>query len=133
MIRLPPRSTRTDTLFPYTTLFRSEIRRLLDPFDRRAGRRQLLAVRAILQFVFLVEGLVAHGIPAGIFAEIDIAGGGQLLPQRLHGGDMARLGGADEVVVRDVHRRGEVAETLADPVAERVGRAWCRERVCQEE
>src|SRR3546814_17762876 len=23
MVRLPPRSTRTDTLFPYTTLFRS--------------------------------------------------------------------------------------------------------------
>src|SRR3546814_13427958 len=28
MIRRPPRSTRTDTLFPYTTLFRS--RRLVD-------------------------------------------------------------------------------------------------------
>src|SRR3546814_20562015 len=30
MIRLPPRSTRTDTLFPYTTLFRSDavLRRL---------------------------------------------------------------------------------------------------------
>src|SRR3546814_11988868 len=26
MIRRPPRSTRTDTLFPYTTLFRSEKR-----------------------------------------------------------------------------------------------------------
>src|SRR3546814_18272367 len=26
MIRRPPRSTRTDTLFPYTTLFRSEER-----------------------------------------------------------------------------------------------------------
>src|SRR3546814_10834646 len=26
MIRRPPRSTRTDTLFPYTTLFRSEVR-----------------------------------------------------------------------------------------------------------
>src|SRR3546814_1604925 len=26
MIRLPPRSTRTDTLFPYTTLFRSRIK-----------------------------------------------------------------------------------------------------------
>src|SRR3546814_10543970 len=25
MIRLPPRSTRTDTLFPYTTLFRSPL------------------------------------------------------------------------------------------------------------
>src|SRR3546814_5662110 len=27
MIRLQPRSTRTDTLFPYTTLFRSELSR----------------------------------------------------------------------------------------------------------
>src|SRR3546814_7705417 len=28
MIRLPPRSTRTDTLFPYTTLFRSSSSRI---------------------------------------------------------------------------------------------------------
>src|SRR3546814_10255597 len=27
MIRRPPRSTRTDTLFPYTTLFRSNLRK----------------------------------------------------------------------------------------------------------
>src|SRR3546814_16397070 len=27
MIRRPPRSTRTDTLFPYTTLFRSAVER----------------------------------------------------------------------------------------------------------
>src|SRR3546814_11372838 len=26
MVRLPPRSTRTDTLFPYTTLFRARVR-----------------------------------------------------------------------------------------------------------
>src|SRR3546814_19833860 len=32
MIRLPPRSTRTDTLFPYTTLFRSS------RYAIRAGR-----------------------------------------------------------------------------------------------
>src|SRR3546814_14278712 len=31
MIRRPPRSTRTDTLFPYTTLFRSQAR--LDMFE----------------------------------------------------------------------------------------------------
>src|SRR3546814_7077176 len=30
MIRRPPRSTRTDTLFPYTTLFRSPRRRRQD-------------------------------------------------------------------------------------------------------
>src|SRR3546814_1578851 len=35
MIRRPPRSTRTDTLFPYTTLFRSGLRiHLLDQLQR---------------------------------------------------------------------------------------------------
>src|SRR3546814_7058812 len=33
MIRRPPRSTRTDTLFPYTTLFRSVINSLVQLFD----------------------------------------------------------------------------------------------------
>src|SRR3546814_11913580 len=37
MIRRPPRSTRTDTLFPYTTLFRSmsrpDILQRLKPYD----------------------------------------------------------------------------------------------------
>src|SRR3546814_10028465 len=33
MIRRPPRSTRTDTLFPYTTLFRSP------PFDEQQHHR----------------------------------------------------------------------------------------------
>src|SRR3546814_19904831 len=45
MLRRPPRSTRTDTLFPYTTLFRScdphRLRRGYAPRhrDRRRGRR----------------------------------------------------------------------------------------------
>src|SRR3546814_9394423 len=43
MIRRPPRSTRTDTLFPYTTLFRSICRlewpRPHGPADPCAGRR----------------------------------------------------------------------------------------------
>src|SRR3546814_17478853 len=33
MIRRPPRSTRTDTLFPYTTLFRSFVRDRVAPLD----------------------------------------------------------------------------------------------------
>src|SRR3546814_7883920 len=33
MIRRPPRSTRTDTLFPYTTLFRSRDSVYADTFD----------------------------------------------------------------------------------------------------
>src|SRR3546814_13408458 len=46
MIRRPPRSTRTDTLFPYTTLFRSGLdahdvfeRRHIDLRGRGFGRR----------------------------------------------------------------------------------------------
>src|SRR3546814_7106406 len=35
MIRRPPRSTRTDTLFPYTTLFRSRDQRAADRHQRR--------------------------------------------------------------------------------------------------
>src|SRR3546814_1018940 len=47
MIRRPPRSTRTDTLFPYTTLFRSRVRSRRSDFgaclrtsdcERTAGR-----------------------------------------------------------------------------------------------
>src|SRR3546814_9420677 len=42
MIRRPPRSTRTDTLFPYTTLFRSERAdlRLVIASLRGCGRRR---------------------------------------------------------------------------------------------
>src|SRR3546814_1413764 len=37
MLRRPPRSTRTDTLFPYTTLFRA---RADAPSERREPRRE---------------------------------------------------------------------------------------------
>src|SRR3546814_2378454 len=42
MIRRPPRSTRTDTLFPYTTLFRSGDHRRVDalPADRQEADDQ---------------------------------------------------------------------------------------------
>src|SRR3546814_20360059 len=51
MIRRPPGSTRTDTLFPYTTLFRSQC-------DRRAdaeARRQSLCLRTAEGAVVQVE------------------------------------------------------------------------------
>src|SRR3546814_3819493 len=44
MRRLPPRSTRTDTLFPYTTLFRSDRQILRGAHARRSGAEQLGAV-----------------------------------------------------------------------------------------
>src|SRR3546814_6538627 len=55
MIRRPPRSTRTDTLFPYTTLFRSVERRIvkrggeeaIEPF---AGPREIGQPRFLVIF-----------------------------------------------------------------------------------
>src|SRR3546814_15568353 len=46
MIRRPPRSTRTDTRFPYTTLFRSTSGFILLPLDLRS--RYGLAVLGII-------------------------------------------------------------------------------------
>src|SRR3546814_19532041 len=52
MILLPPRSTRTDTLFPYTTLFRSPTHRLagLYLFDSvlKTSRKELGDTNPIL-------------------------------------------------------------------------------------
>src|SRR3546814_1542088 len=45
MIRRPPRSTRTDTLFPYTTLFRSQCKFRDCRHDREPG----CAVRAAIE------------------------------------------------------------------------------------
>src|SRR3546814_3374636 len=46
MIRRPPRSTRTDTLFPYTTLFRSPSRSYL--VAHRGTRNQWIVTRGEL-------------------------------------------------------------------------------------
>src|SRR3546814_10770279 len=50
MIRRPPRSTRTDTPFPYTTLFRSVAREQLRVLEIRLGEERALdAAAAVLQ------------------------------------------------------------------------------------
>src|SRR3546814_9338311 len=48
MIRLPPRSTRTDTLFPYATLFRSCPPNYSDPRRRRPRAAPSHTVERIL-------------------------------------------------------------------------------------
>src|SRR3546814_11189173 len=47
MIRRPPRSTRTDTLFPYTTLFRSKWLRDMRQWWRKTGRTLNMPVDGI--------------------------------------------------------------------------------------
>src|SRR3546814_6198750 len=52
MIRRPPRSTRTDTLFPYTTLFRSVLILFLGDRDRPQFNAQRMAI--ICEYMQLV-------------------------------------------------------------------------------
>src|SRR3546814_8406131 len=66
MIRRPPRSTRTDTLFPYTTLFRSE-----PPVSRTAGSRDRL--KDVCRFKVQQELRVGGGKEIGdIVSEINL-------------------------------------------------------------
>src|SRR3546814_19955305 len=47
MIRRPPRSTRTDTLFPYTTLFRSLVLEQAEAAAVRTGNASVAVVSGI--------------------------------------------------------------------------------------
>src|SRR3546814_6343334 len=53
MIRRPPRSTRTDTLFPYTTLFRSPL---------RSRRRRSRVILVTLGGLLVVGGVALAGL-----------------------------------------------------------------------
>src|SRR3546814_1909091 len=58
MIRRPPRSTRTDTLFPYTTLFRSNL------LARFRDERRILAQLKHPGIAYLLDGgSLADGRP----------------------------------------------------------------------
>src|SRR3546814_17699605 len=56
MIPRPPRSTRTDTLFPYTTLFRSRLEGFEDrkPAQMSGGQQQRVALARALAYDPLV-------------------------------------------------------------------------------
>src|SRR3546814_7561553 len=58
MIRRPPRSTRTDTLFPYTTLFRSFLRHACDHRLNGANRAHHIHLKGIVP-VFLAAHAAA--------------------------------------------------------------------------
>src|SRR3546814_7178045 len=67
MIRRPPRSTRTDTLFPYTTLFRSRLRITVQPIDAETGKH-LWAEKydRELQDIFAVQDDITEHVVAAV-------------------------------------------------------------------
>src|SRR3546814_19276491 len=130
MIRRPPRSTRTDTLFPYTTLFRSQRQRLSAclwfvlpalltacqtpaprPLDRAAPEADAATGEA------LRAEYTALARRSGQSYVIDGAGS-QLLIYAYRGGDAARL--AHNQVLRAARADGHVTCPTPTPAGPRL-------------
>src|SRR3546814_11306883 len=75
MIRRPPRSTRTDTLFPYTTLFRSAANRgkamgrpTIAPIGPPSAARRSVAVAAMAAVAALAAIVAATAAARAVIA-----------------------------------------------------------------
>src|SRR3546814_15379512 len=121
MQRRPPGSTRTDTLFPYTTLFRSQ--RDAAPADARPGRREAeAAVRTLIRWAGdhpSREGLA--DTPARVVhAYEEWFGGYALDPEQILGRTFAGAGYDDIVLLRHIPLRSTCEHHMA-PI--QIGRA----------
>src|SRR3546814_14730472 len=121
MIRRPPRSTRTDTLFPYTTLFRSY---------RSGAGNEVRHSRGL----HLGEGRpwsgersqAQHGLRRHVFGAV----GNCLPPRRFIERRMAMAINAEIPVARPFATR--ILISADDVRGKKIGRASCRERGCQD-
>src|SRR3546814_18550996 len=118
MIRRPPRSTRTDTLSPYTTLFRSGnappglfVSRKDSPFNDVSDHRHIIAMPAENR-----RG-AAVGTP----------GFGELAEQLFARARVQPQAAAAGLLHRQVPARPEVGTPLGE---EQIGSAPCRARAC---
>src|SRR3546814_15535003 len=115
MILRPPRSTRTDTLFPYTTLVRS-----LEGFS--VGLAQEVAplgirVTAVAPGAFRTDFLSAHSIRRSVAADDAYA-------PSVH----SRLAALDAMAGKQLGDPDRAAQAI---IAAAIESATCRERVCK--
>src|SRR3546814_14553378 len=120
MIRRPPRSTRTDTLFPYTTLFRSD-RPVTKASIKQTVRLdadlvRLVAERARQRRVTRTE-IVEAALASLLSADHE---------ERLEAALTKRI----DKLARGLERL-EWDLDLSNEAFAQIGRASCRERVCQ--
>src|SRR3546814_16676068 len=126
MIRRPPRSTRTDTLFPYTTLFRSN-----PPGSWLGNIRDAVHILDERQPEFEYEGEMAP----------DVALNEKLMKSY----PFCRLSGPANVLImpglqsanlsakllRELSDGAVIGPVLVGMEKPEIGRASCRESVCQ--
>src|SRR3546814_20147593 len=114
MIRLPPRSTRTDTLFPYTMLFRSA--GMKPAVGRQLAEESRLRIEEAWRGAHMV--FIAAGMGGGTGT-----GAAPIVAQ------IAKEQGALTVAV--VSKPFSYEGKKCMDIADEIGRASCRERVCQ--
>src|SRR3546814_15876313 len=132
MIRRPPRSTRTDTLFPYTTLFRSLV---------LAGESQAPQVHALVAAVNArLAAPISYRDTDSNETSLDAL---TTLAAELNAGRVRGLLMLDVNPVYDAPTSLRFGDALrragtsfhlglyADETAQQIGRASCRERECQ--
>src|SRR3546814_19447073 len=135
MIRRPPRSTRTYTLFPYTTLFRSVFNYPADPIDRPVDKRENYIKRCVA---------IAGDTLTIVDSKIYINGAAQPEPEDMESSYFVRtngesfnydalrdLGLSKDDLSGDTYRVQNRQRDLY--FFKKIGRASCRERVCQYE
>src|SRR3546814_19057070 len=108
MIRRPPRSTRTDTLFPYTTLFRS-VRWAAAKQMLISGFRHPMRPREMRR----PGGMGARGFFFRINMQNDAC---NLFP--------------DRAIILGI-KQTQISDQMLFIIRREIGSASCRERVCQ--
>src|SRR3546814_15204783 len=133
MIRRPPRSTRTDTLFPYTTLFRSARLLRREPPDReRQGETPAGLAAALSRLPGRVAG-APHIVLRGrwgraLKVQLVVMGG---RGDHFHPPGQQRTEGRARFQRRIPLPRLRMAAPVDAAGLIETGRAPCRERVCQ--
>src|SRR3546814_12588824 len=136
MIRRPPRSTRTDTLFPYTTLFRSKrdwpvlranwaIVALLGALA--IGSFNILLYTGLQSTTALNSMLIQSALPALVLVVGAVVMGDRTSPRQI-AGVLISLAGVLAIIAR-----GDPAMLwgLRLNIGAEIGRAAGREGVCQ--
>src|SRR3546814_17019956 len=134
MIRRPPRSTRTDTLFPYTTLFRSE--RLRFDYQKTLAARlgyadddRNLGVEQMMQ-VFYRAAAIVRRVNDRLLQRFEEHFDGTATPEPLDARFELRRG---YLAARDQDWPHGDAAQVFELFATSLGSASGRERVCQYE
>src|SRR3546814_13485050 len=123
MIRRPPRSTRTDTLFPYTTLFRSAVGRADAVAVICEGLRDDLIGRGVDPGKILVS---PNGVDLTLFGDPPPRDAALAAKLGLDGAEVIGFIGS----FYDYEGLDDLIAAMPALVAE-IGRASGRERVCQ--